>query len=155
MRNGKGPRRAFFFLPDHLGWLNDPGKMPIKSYISFAMPMIARTLALVLTLLLGGCDLEALLADPKVVQREADAKAIGSACRHGLRSIEDCYSMNEKASKASVFAGWKEMDQYMRDNKIEGVEPKGLKPPPIAPVAADEEIVDTKKDAAKAKAKGH
>ena len=104
--------------------------------------MIARTLALVLTLLLGGCDLEALLADPKVVQREADAKAIGSACRHGLRSIEDCYSMNEKASKASVFAGWKEMDQYMRENKIEGVEAKGLKPPPPPMVASDEEIVD-------------
>jgi hypothetical protein len=105
--------------------------------------MIARLLALVFTALLAGCDLEALLADPKVVQREADAKAIGSACRHGLRSIEDCYSMNEKAPKAAVFAGWKEMDQYMRDNKIEGVEAKGLKPPPPPMVASDEEIVDT------------
>ena len=25
-----------------------------------------------------------------------------------------------KASKASVFAGWKDMDAYMRENKIEG-----------------------------------
>lgn len=104
--------------------------------------MIARTLALASTLLLAGCDLESLLADPKVVQREADARAIGGACRHGLRSIEDCYSMNEKASKAAVFAGWKEMDQYMRDNKIEGVESKGLKPPAPPMVASDEEIVE-------------
>lgn len=104
--------------------------------------MIARSLALVMTLLLAGCELESLLADPKVAQREADARAIGSACRHGLRSIEDCYSINEKAPKAAVFAGWKEMDQYMRDNKIEGVEAKGLKPAPPPMVAADEEIVE-------------
>ena len=102
---------------------------------------IARPLILFTTLLLAGCDLEALLADPKAVQKEADAKAIGGACRHGLRSIEDCYSMNEKASKAAIFAGWKDMDQYMRDNKIEGIEPKGLKPAvaaaPTAIAAAD------------------
>ena len=93
---------------------------------------IARPFILFSTLVLTGCDLEALLADPKAVQKEADAKAIGGACRHGLRSIEDCYSMNEKASKAAIFAGWKDMDQYMRDNKIEGIEPKGLKPTPVA-----------------------
>jgi hypothetical protein len=96
---------------------------------------------------LAGCDLEALLADPKVAQKEAEAKAIGSACRHGLRSIEDCYSLNEKAPKAAIFGGWKEMDQYMRDNKIDGIEAKGLKPPAanIAAVASDEEIVDAPK----------
>ena len=90
----------------------------------------SKALALTAALLLSGCDLEALLADPKIAQREADAKAIGGACRHGLRSIEDCYSLNEKAPRAAVFAGWKDMDQYMRDNKIEGVAPQGLKPPP-------------------------
>jgi hypothetical protein len=109
--------------------------------------MNARHTIFALSLLLAGCDLEALLADPKVAQKEAEAKAIGSACRHGLRSIEDCYSLNEKAPKAAIFNGWKEMDQYMRDNKIEGIEAKGLKPPMagIAPVAADEEIVDAPK----------
>ena len=106
--------------------------------------LLARLLLLVSALLLAGCDLEALLADPKAVQKEADAKAIGGACRHGLRSIEDCYSMNEKASKAAIFAGWKDMDQYMRDNKIEGVEPKGLKPLPAAApnaMAAADDVV--------------
>ena len=108
-------------------------------------------LALVATLLLVGCDLEALLADPKIAQREADSKAVGGACRHGLRSIEDCYSLNEKASRAAIFAGWKDMDQYMRDNKIEGVVPQGLRPAPPTAAPAEEVIEEPK---AKTKAKG-
>ncbi len=107
----------------------------------YAMPQ--RLFALLLTGLvsgtLAGCDLEALLADPKAVQREADAKAIGSACRHGLRPIEDCYALNPKASKALIFAGWKAMDEYMRENKIEGSAPTGVKPPPQQ-VPADEAV---------------
>lgn len=83
--------------------------------------MNARLLLLLIPLLLTGCDLEALLADPRVAQREADAKAIGGACRYGMRSIEDCYALNDKAAKSAVFAGWKDMDQYMRDNKVEGI----------------------------------
>jgi hypothetical protein len=107
------------------------------------IPLLA--LALLLPLVLAGCDnVEKLLADPKVAQKEADAKAIGGACRHGLRSIEDCYGLNEKASKAAIYAGWKEMDQYMRDNKIEGVAPVGVKPP--APV--EEVITESKTDKA-------
>ena len=116
--------------------------------------MIARPTLLALTLLIAGCDsasITALLADPKVVQKEADAKAIGGACRHGLRSIEDCYALNEKASKSAVYTGWKEMDLYMRENKIEGVAPQGLKPPPPpAPPAPAEEIVDEPKPKKKA-----
>jgi len=112
-----------------------------QAYVPPSISMIARALLFALTLLLAGCDLEALLADPKVAQREADSKAIGGACRYGLRSIEDCYAMNEKASKSAVFNGWKEMDQYMRDNKIEGVESKVNKKEPTASVASDEEVV--------------
>lgn len=40
-----------------------------------------------------------------------------------MRAIEDCYALNPKAPKASVFAGWREMDEYMRENKLEGVAP--------------------------------
>jgi hypothetical protein len=102
--------------------------------------MTARIFLIAFTLLLGGCDLEALLADPKVAQKEADAKAIGGACRFGMRSIEDCYALNEKASKSAVFSGWKDMDQYMRDNKVEGVPAKIAKvTPPL------EEIIDESK----------
>jgi len=115
--------------------------------------MIARLLLLAMLLSLGGCDLvTALLADPKAAQRVADSKAIGSACRYGMRSIEDCYALNEKASKASIFDGWKEMDQYMRENKIDGV-PSKVGKGGAAPV---EEIIDEKAggDAAKDKPVG-
>ncbi len=107
------------------------------------------------TLLLGGCDLEALLADPKMVQKIADAKAIGGACRHGNRSIEDCYALNEKFPKASIYDGWRDMDQYMRDNKLEGIEPKGLKPAPKEELIIEEKASDevpTEKAKAKPKA---
>jgi hypothetical protein len=109
---------------------------------NYPLPMNARLLILLIPLLVAGCDLEALLADPRVAQREADAKAIGSACRYGLRSIEDCYVLNDKASKSSVFIGWKEMDQYMRDNKVEGI--RSAMGKPAAP--AEEMITEAKAD---------
>jgi hypothetical protein len=112
--------------------------------------MISRLIPIALTLLLAGCDIAALLADPKAVQREADAKAIGGACRYAVRSIEDCYTLNEKASKSLVFQGWKEMDQYMRDNKIDGVPSTVAKPVTPAPA---EEIIEEEKAKPKAGAK--
>ncbi|KAF1049599.1 hypothetical protein [Xylophilus sp.] len=83
-------------------------------------PLLAT--ALLPSLLLAGCDIPipGLGPDPRVVQREAEAKAIGGACRHALRGIEDCFTLNPKAPKALVFAGWKDMDQYMRENKLDG-----------------------------------
>lgn len=73
--------------------------------------------------------------------KEAEARAIGSACRHSGRNLEDCYDTNPKASKAAVFAGWREMDAYMRENKIEVVLPEGKtgKPEPHKEAAAEEE----------------
>ena len=96
-----------------------------------------RPLVLGVLLLLTACDMPGLGPDPRVAQREADGKAIGAACRHALRGIEDCYSLNERAQKTAVFAGWKEMDQYMRENKMEGQPPKVEHPV--------EEILDEKK----------
>lgn len=75
---------------------------------------------LVATLVLAGCDIPGLGPDPRVAQREAEAKAIGGACRHALRGLEDCFTLNPKAPKALVFAGWKDMDSYMREHKLEG-----------------------------------
>ena len=69
---------------------------------------------------LTGCEIPGIWPDPRIAQREEESKAIGGACRHALRGLEDCYTLNPKASKAAVFAGWKEMDQYMRENKLEG-----------------------------------
>lgn len=74
--------------------------------------------------LLGGCDQiseRAGFPDPNKV--EADGKAIGGACRHAGRGLEDCYRLNKSASKAAVYAGWKEMNEYMAKNNMQTVEP--------------------------------
>jgi hypothetical protein len=92
--------------------------------------MISRLLIPAIALLLAACDIPGMGPDPRIAQREAESKAVGGACRHGLRSIEDCYALNEEASKAAVFAGWKAMDEYMRENKIEGVRASASKAEP-------------------------
>jgi hypothetical protein len=74
--------------------------------------------------LLGGCDALGIDSPEKIAAaKESDGKAIGSACRHAGRAIEDCYTLNPRAQRAAVFAGWREMDEYMRENKIEAVAP--------------------------------
>lgn len=73
---------------------------------------------------LSACDQLGIDTPEKVAQRKgAEAKAVGAACRHAMRAIEDCYLLNPKAEKAAVFEGWREMDEYMRENKLEGVAP--------------------------------
>jgi hypothetical protein len=73
---------------------------------------------------LAGCDMLGIESGSATAARkEAEGKAVGSACRHALRAIEDCYTLNPKAQKAAVFAGWREMDEYMRENKIDGIVP--------------------------------
>jgi hypothetical protein len=57
---------------------------------------------------------------------EADGMAVGAACRHAGRAIEDCYILNPTANRAAVFGGWKEMNDYMTKNKIEIVKPQVL-----------------------------
>ena len=93
------------------------------------MRRLALTALLLTSALLAGCDVVvgALgIESPEKVAalREAEGKAIGGACRHAGRAIEDCYALNKKAEKASVFAGWRDMNDYMRENKIEPVLPQ-------------------------------
>lgn len=91
--------------------------------VAKATPM-RKTLPLMLVLILAGCDKFPML-DPSraLVQKEAEGKAIGGACRHAGRALEDCYTLNPKASKAAVFAGWREMNDYMTEKQIEVVTP--------------------------------
>ena len=98
-----------------------------------------RTLsALALVGLLAGCEMLG-IPDPakEAAAKEAEGKAIGSACRHAMRAIEDCYTLNPKAQKAAVFAGWKEMDEYMRENKLEGIAPVVPRPGTAKPAEED------------------
>lgn len=105
-----------------------------------------RLLIPLIALLLAACDIPGMGPDPRIMQREADAKAAGSACRFAIRGIEDCYELNEKASKAAIFAGWKEMDQYMRENKVEGIpyRQESAEPPKKMALPAEEVISDKK-----------
>ena len=65
--------------------------------------MILRLIpVLAITLLITGCDVASVLGpDPRTAQREADGRAIGGACRHAMRGIEDCYKLNERAPKTA------------------------------------------------------
>lgn len=75
---------------------------------------------------LVGCDALGIESATQVnAKKAAEARAIGSACRYALRGIEDCFASNAKAGKAAVFDGWKEMDQYMRDNQMVGMPADG------------------------------
>jgi hypothetical protein len=73
---------------------------------------------------LGGCELLGMDDPAKIAAaKDAEGKAVGGACRHSGRALEDCYLMNPKAVKAAIFAGWRDMDAYMRENKIDAVQP--------------------------------
>lgn len=104
-------------------------------------PLLRRTAPLLLaaTLLgLAGCDqlgIESPAAE--AAKREAEGKAIGAACRHAARSVEVCFEMNKRADKSAMFAGWREMNDYMRENSIEAMPA----PPPVV-TAADESAAD-------------
>jgi hypothetical protein len=103
---------------------------PIRTAVMAAM-------ALALPALLAGCDMLGIeSATAMAARKEAEGKAIGGACRHAGRAIEDCYALNKRADKAAVFAGWREMNDYMLENKIEPVRPQLANP--ATGVASDE-----------------
>lgn len=115
-----------------------------------ALPLLAATLALAG---LAGCDLLGIEGAAVVAERKAaEGKAIGAACRHAGRAIEDCYQLNKKAEKAAIYAGWREMDDYMRENKLEPVPPQLAGKPRAAD--ADEPDVQDGPPGAEAKADG-
>lgn len=87
---------------------------------------------ILMSVLLAGCDqISERAGFPDPAKVEADGKAIGGACRHAGRGLEDCYRLNKGASKSAVFAGWKEMNEYMLKNDMQAVEPS------IGPVGID------------------
>lgn len=98
--------------------------------------MITRIFLVVALLGLSACEQvnqKLGLEDPakKEAKAEQEAKAVGSACRQSGRAIEDCYSIYGWLPKAGIYAGWREMDEYMRENKLETIAPQ--LPPPEGP----------------------
>ena len=91
---------------------------------------------------LTGCDViqqRMGIVDPaaKAAQAEADGRAVGGACRQSGRAIEDYYSIYSWLPKAPIYEGWRDMDTYMRDNKMETVEPQL---PPVAPPGVKKKV---------------
>ena len=87
---------------------------------------------------LPGCDMiqqKMGLENPaaKAAKDEADGKAVGGACRQSGRAIEDCYSIYSWLPRAAIYDGWRDMDAYMRDNKLETIAPQ--LPPPAPPAS--------------------
>lgn len=97
------------------------------------MLRVSVCLSLTAAVLLAGCDMLGIESATAVAaQREAEGKAIGGACRNAGRAIEDCFALNRKADKAAVLAGWREMNDYMRENKIEPTLPQLTAPTEVA-----------------------
>lgn len=107
--------------------------MPSRT-ASLPLPRWWLLAALPAFLLLSGCDMLGLETPGMVTQRQAaEARAVGAACRHAVRSIEDCFASNPRLSRAEMFEGWREMDQHMRDNDIPGMPQQPAAPAGAAP----------------------
>jgi hypothetical protein len=127
----KGLRALFLGLPEPRAMaalqvfaaLAEINRKPVSSTMRHFLLSLSLIMA---TSTLVGCDALGVETATQInAKREAEAQAIGSACRHALRGIEDCFATNSRAGKAAVFEGWKEMDQYMRDNQLVGMPTDG------------------------------
>ena len=102
---------------------------------------------------LGACDMiqqQMGIEDPaaKAAKIDAEGKAVGGACRQSGRAIEDCYSIYAWLPKAPIYDGWRDMDAYMRDNKLETVEPQL---PPVGAPGTRRKVATVEESAAAAK----
>lgn len=98
--------------------------------------------AFLCTFLLTGCDqLSERAGFPDPVRLEAEGKAIGGACRHAGRGLEDCYRLNKEASKPAIYAGWKEMNEYMMKNNMQSVTPT-IPPEALEPKRKKRKVVE-------------
>lgn len=104
--------------------------MPESPWISLPVFLIAA----VLTIPLSGCDAiqqqMGIETTAKTARDEGEGRAVGGACRQSGRAIEDCYAIYSWLPKASIYEGWRDMDAYMRENKLETVAPQL---PPVSP----------------------
>ena len=103
-------------------------------------PMIVRPLFFAVCLLLtSACDQLGIETPLQMeLKRAAEGKALGGSCRQAGRALEDCYQINPRFPKAAIFEGWKDMDAYMRDNKLDNIAPEFPMKPPESKKKADE-----------------
>ena len=99
----------------------------------------ALALCLVAPLWLAGCDMLGIeTASAVAARRDAEGKAVGAGCRQAARSVEHCFALNRRADKAAVFAGWREMNDYMREYKMEAMPPEAATEMAAAEAAPNE-----------------
>lgn len=88
-------------------------------------------LVIPLLLTLAGCNW---ITNVSGLSKDAN-KAVGAACRQSGRSLEECYQRNPDADKAQIYAGWREMHEYMVKQKLEIIAPPAEPAaPPVASV---------------------
>lgn len=73
--------------------------------------------------MLSSCDLSQIPGLDGRLSME-DSKAVGAACRHSGRALEDCFTLNPNTHQAGVFEGWRDMNDYMLANQIDVVKPE-------------------------------
>lgn len=73
--------------------------------------------------MLSSCDLSQIPGLDGKLSLE-DSKAVGAACRHSGRALEDCFVMNPNTHQSGVFEGWRDMNDYMLANQIDVVKPE-------------------------------
>jgi hypothetical protein len=115
-------------------------------------PLRTFLIAAALLFSLAGCDMiqqQMGIEDQaaKAARTDAEGKAVGGGCRQSGRAIEDCYSIYSWLPKSSIYEGWRDMDAYMRDNKLETIEPQ--LPPVSAPGAKKKTAAPEEEAAAK------
>ena len=103
------------------------------------------------SLSLTACDYVSSFTKPKQTPEEAKAEgiALGAGCRQAGQSLEDCYQRNPDALKAGIFAGWKDMHEYMAAKNIQTVLPPVPPPPPVPEPTEEEKAAAAKEAAAK------
>jgi type IV secretory pathway VirB10-like protein len=116
--------------------MSSPSSTPILR--SHGVKLIAM---LALSLTLGGCDYVASFTKPKQTPEEAKAEgiALGAGCRQAGQSLEDCYQRNPDKLKAGIFAGWKDMHEYMAAKNIETIVPPPMPEKTEADTAKEKE----------------
>lgn len=88
-----------------------------------------------LVLVLGGCDFISGMMDSRTPEQVRDEGiALGAGCRQSGQTLEDCYKKNPKSQKAGVYAGWKEMHEYMAAMNIETAKKAEEKKPEPDPI---------------------
>ncbi|HEX4844199.1 MAG TPA: hypothetical protein VFV57_11050 [Limnobacter sp.] len=86
--------------------------------------------------MLSSCDLSQIPGLDGKLSIE-DSKAVGAACRHSGRALEDCFALNPNTHPSGVFEGWRDMNDYMLANQIDVVKPE-VKPSAYAPQSKSE-----------------